>query len=68
MSSESPPTPASARRPAHRPTRDSVTTINDDGSRYFLYPADARGRFTTARRLSAYGLIALYLLLPWIQA
>jgi len=54
------------RRPAHRPIVDSVTTINRDGSRYFLYPADARGRFSTARRLSAYFLIAVYLLLPWI--
>ena len=54
------------RRPTHRPTQDSVTTINADGSRYFLYPADARGWFMTARRLSAYGLIAVYLLLPWI--
>ena len=48
------------------PTRDSVTTIRADGSRAFLYPADAHGRFTTARRLSAYLLIAIYLLLPWI--
>jgi cytochrome c oxidase accessory protein FixG len=50
----------------HAPVRDSVTTISADGSRPFLYPADARGRFMTARRLAAYGLIAIYLLLPWI--
>lgn len=31
-----------------------------------LFPADVRGRFSTARRLSAYALIAVYLLLPWI--
>jgi cytochrome c oxidase accessory protein FixG len=48
------------------PTRDSVTTIAADGSRPFLYPADVRGRFATARSLSAWGLIGLYLLLPWI--
>jgi cytochrome c oxidase accessory protein FixG len=66
MSLEPPTTPAPARRPAHRPVRDSVTTINDDGSRYFLYPADVRGRFTALRRFSAYALIAVYLLLPWI--
>jgi cytochrome c oxidase accessory protein FixG len=58
-----PPSPGPAR---HVPVRDFVTTINDDGSRYFLYPADVRGRFTTARRLSAHFLIAVYLLLPWI--
>ena len=60
------PVPPPARRPTHRPVVDSVTTINADGSRYVLYPADVEGRFSTARRLSAYGLIAVYLLLPWV--
>ena len=50
-----------------RPNRDSVTTIQADGSRPFLYPADTQGRFTKARRWSAFGLIALYLSLPWIK-
>ncbi|MDI1336586.1 MAG: cytochrome c oxidase accessory protein CcoG [Lacunisphaera sp.] len=63
MSLETRPRSASAR---HAPVRDSVTTISADGSRPFLYPADARGRFITARRLAAYLLIAVYLLLPWI--
>jgi len=49
-----------------RPNRDAVTTIRDDGSRLFLQPADARGRWTRARRVSAALLIAVYLLLPWI--
>lgn len=49
-----------------RPSLDSVTTIRADGSRPFLYPSETRGRFTTARRWSAFGLIALYLALPWI--
>ena len=31
-----------------------------------MYPADVHGRFSTARRLSAYVLVAIYLLLPWI--
>ena len=48
------------------PTRDSVTTIRDDGSRAFLFPADTHGRFTAARRVVALGLIAFYLSLPWI--
>jgi cytochrome c oxidase accessory protein FixG len=48
------------------PSRDSVTTIRSDGSRPYLYPADARGRFATARRWSAFALIAFYLALPWI--
>ena len=49
-----------------RPNRDSVTTIRDDGSRFFLHPADARGFWTRARRGSAWLLVAIYLLLPWI--
>jgi cytochrome c oxidase accessory protein FixG len=49
-----------------KPNLDSVTTINDDGSRYFLHPADVRGRWVTARRLVGLVLIAIYVLLPWI--
>lgn len=49
------------------PQRDSVTTIRSDGSRPFLFPADAHGRFATARRWSAFALIAFYLSLPWIK-
>lgn len=49
------------------PDRDSVTTIRSDGSRSFLFPADVHGRFATARRWSAFGLIAFYLSLPWIK-
>lgn len=55
--------------PAHapRPNRDSVTTIREDGSRPFMFPADTRGRFTWARRAVAYSLVAFYLSLPWIK-
>ncbi len=49
------------------PTRDSVTTIREDGSRPFLFPADTHGRFTLARHGSALLLIAFYLSLPWIR-
>ncbi len=49
-----------------RPSRDSVTTIHADGSRFFLHPADVRGRFTSLRRWSGWFLIAIYLALPWI--
>ncbi|HVS51548.1 MAG TPA: cytochrome c oxidase accessory protein CcoG [Opitutaceae bacterium] len=49
------------------PNRDSVTTIRDDGSRRFLFPADAHGRYATARRWTAYALIVFYLALPWIR-
>jgi cytochrome c oxidase accessory protein FixG len=50
-----------------QPRRDAVTTIRTDGSRPFLFPTEPQGRFARARRFSAYGLIAIYLLLPWIK-
>ncbi|MCC6416457.1 MAG: cytochrome c oxidase accessory protein CcoG [Opitutaceae bacterium] len=51
---------------ASRPNLDSVTTINRDGSRPFIYPADVAGRFNVARKVSAFLLILFYLALPWI--
>jgi cytochrome c oxidase accessory protein FixG len=51
----------------YRPERDVVTTIRDDGSRRFLFPADAKGRFLTGRRIVALVLIGIYALLPWIK-
>jgi cytochrome c oxidase accessory protein FixG len=59
-----PPKPATPAR--HAPTRDSVTTINDDGSRYFLQTADVHGWFTRVRRFLGLFLIGVYVLLPWI--
>jgi len=50
-----------------QPNLDSVTTINPDGSRYFLHPSDVKGRWNVARRLAGVLLIAIYILLPWIQ-
>ncbi len=50
-----------------RPSLDSVTTIRDDGSRRFLYPADVRGVFTLGRQVSGLFLIVFYLSLPWIK-
>ena len=49
-----------------QPNLDSVTTINQDGSRYFLHPSDAKGLWNVARRLVGVILIAIYILLPWI--
>ncbi|WP_269522774.1 cytochrome c oxidase accessory protein CcoG [Coraliomargarita parva] len=50
----------------NRPNRETVTTINRDGSRFFLHPADVSGLFTRGRRLFALLLIGIYVLLPWI--
>ena len=49
------------------PSRDSVTTIRPDGSRPFMFPSATRGRFTRARQITAYLLIAFYLSLPWVK-
>ncbi len=51
---------------ARRPNLDSVTTINTDGSRYFLHPADVRGKWALLRRVVGLILIAIYIALPWI--
>lgn len=49
------------------PSIDSVTTINEDGSRYFVHPADVRGFFTYSRRIVAVFLVAVYVSLPFIK-
>lgn len=49
------------------PSIDSVTTINEDGSRYFVHPSDVRGLFTTSRRIFAVILIAVYIALPLVK-
>lgn len=49
-----------------KPIRESLTTINRDGSRNYLHPADTNGLFTHARRLFALVLIGIYFGLPWI--
>ncbi len=51
---------------AKRPNLDSVTTINDDGSRYILHPADVSGRWALARKVVGFILIAIYVSLPWL--
>ncbi len=54
-------------RERQSPSRESVTTIAEDGSRNFLRPADVRGRYTALRRVSAIFLILIYVSLPLIQ-
>src|SRR5688572_27968317 len=48
------------------PTLDSLSTINDDGSRKFVHPSDVRGPFTFWRRVAALALLVIYITLPWI--
>lgn len=43
-----------------------VTTINEDGSRYFVHAADVQGVFTQLRRFAGVGLVAIYIALPLV--
>jgi cytochrome c oxidase accessory protein FixG len=45
----------------------ALHTINADGSRHWIHPRVADGGFWRARRVVAYGLIALFILLPIIK-
>ncbi|MCB1123816.1 MAG: 4Fe-4S binding protein, partial [Verrucomicrobiae bacterium] len=56
-----------ATKKVHKPKRSQLTSVNDDGSRYIIHPADTRGGWTNARRISALVLIVIYAALPWIQ-
>jgi len=49
------------------PDIDTVYTINPDGSRNFLHPADVKGRFQVRKNLVFAVLIAIYIVLPWIK-
>ncbi len=49
------------------PTLESVSTINEDGSRRFIHPATVRGRFTRWRTIVGLALIVVYVALPWIR-
>ncbi|MBL9118025.1 MAG: cytochrome c oxidase accessory protein CcoG [Verrucomicrobiaceae bacterium] len=48
------------------PNLVSLGSINEDGSKKMLHPADVKGRFTMARRLVAMLLLIIYVALPWI--
>ena len=52
----------SPKRPAkRRPDLETVFTINDDGSRNFLHPADVKGRWQVRKNIVLTALLAIYL-------
>jgi len=51
---------------SRRPDLETVFTINEDGSRNSLHPADVRGRWQKRKAAIFTFLIALYVALPWI--
>jgi cytochrome c oxidase accessory protein FixG len=59
---------ASPRRVRPRlPDLETPFTINPDGSRNFLHPADVRGRWQQRKNVVYALLIAVYVLLPWVD-
>jgi cytochrome c oxidase accessory protein FixG len=46
---------------------DQVSSLRADGRRNFVVPADVSGRFHTRRLVIFAALIAIYVLLPWIE-
>ncbi|MBL9131073.1 MAG: cytochrome c oxidase accessory protein CcoG [Verrucomicrobiaceae bacterium] len=49
------------------PNLVSLGSINEDGSKRTLHPADVSGKFTRWRRFVALALLMVYIALPWIQ-
>jgi cytochrome c oxidase accessory protein FixG len=50
-----------------RPDVDTMFSVNPDGSRNAIHPADVSGRFQTRKRALWYALIAVYLAVPWVR-
>lgn len=50
-----------------RPDLDTVFSINEDGSRNMLHPADVKGRWQIRKDLIFTVLIVFYAALPWIR-
>ena len=48
-------------------TERVLSTLNEDGTRNWLRPRLARGRFLRRRRVVAYALIALFVVLPFVS-
>ncbi len=51
----------------HLPVLPPKSSLQIDGKRNFVYPADVKGRFTSARNVVFVILIGVYAALPWIQ-
>jgi len=58
---------AASRKATRRPDLDTVYTINVDGSRNFLHPADVHGRWQVRKNFIWGLLLAIYVFVPWIE-
>lgn len=54
-------------QPIRRPDIDTLFSINPDGSRNAIHPADVRGRFQIRKQVLWWLLIAVYLVVPWLR-
>ncbi len=59
--------PKKQRKVRRRPDLDTMYTINTDGSRNFLHPADVKGRWQGFKSGIWILLIAVYVALPWLR-
>jgi cytochrome c oxidase accessory protein FixG len=50
-----------------RPDVDTLFSVNADGSRNAIHPADVRGRFQRRKNALWVVLIAIYLAVPWLR-
>ncbi len=61
------PKVAKGKAVVRRPDIDTLFSINPDGSRNVIHPADVTGRFQTRKNLLWIVLIAVYLVIPWLR-
>lgn len=47
--------------------RDSISTINKEGKREWIYPKKPKGKLYNYRTLVSYIFLAIFFLLPWIK-
>ncbi|MFH1118563.1 MAG: cytochrome c oxidase accessory protein CcoG, partial [Bacteroidota bacterium] len=47
--------------------RDRVSTIAEDGKRLWVYPKRPQGRLFKYRNLTAYGLLVIFFVTPFIK-
>ena len=52
---------------ARRPDLDTLMSVNADGSRNAIHPADCSGKFQDRKHGLWYLLIAFYLAMPWVE-
>ena len=56
-----------SRTDRRRPDLDTVYTINPDGSRNFMHPADVHGKWQVVKNIVYTVLLVVYLILPWVK-